>query len=247
MSRSFLYIHVPKCGGTSFGAALRLAFWPSQGTIDIDRTKRIAQALEPQARDTALILADYAVRRVELAQMLERNLRCISAHVQFNADLVAQLAPERACVSLLREPVARFLSHYAYVQRRHPDPARADLLEAFLETEPAQRFGSQYLYYFAGTYQHHSAAPAADVARACQALEGFALVGFLDEGAAFRAALRRLAGRPLLPLSRNKRPDPAPQCPPHLRARIEDICAPDLAIYRHIRAAAQGGVYRGGA
>ncbi|MER5172861.1 sulfotransferase family 2 domain-containing protein [Thioclava sp. GXIMD2076] len=246
MSRSFLYIHVPKCGGTSFGAALRLAYWPSQATIDIDRTRRLAQALAPEATGTELILADYAQRRVELAQMLDRRVRCISAHVRFSDTVLSTLDPARACVTLLRDPVARFLSHYAYVQRHHPDPSRAGTLDAFLGTEAAQRFGSQYLFYFAETYQHHSADVAGDTQRACRALERFSLVGFLEEGAAFRRALQRLAGRPLVPLSRNRRPDPAPELPAALRARVEAVCAPDLDIYHHIRSAATAGFYQGG-
>lgn len=33
MGRRLLYIHAPKCGGTSFGSAVRLAYFYSQATI----------------------------------------------------------------------------------------------------------------------------------------------------------------------------------------------------------------------
>ena len=37
-------------------------------------------------------------------------------------------------VKLLRDPVERFVSHYAYLQRRHPDPERPSTLAGFLHT-----------------------------------------------------------------------------------------------------------------
>ena len=46
-----IYIHVPKCGGSSFGKALRLRFLASQATIDL-------RGFGPTAGSNTLILID---------------------------------------------------------------------------------------------------------------------------------------------------------------------------------------------
>ena len=137
--KPILYIHVPKCGGSSFGAALRLRYLLSQSTIDVTRTKRAVAHLTGEDR----IEADFRMRETELARLLQRRTRCIAGHVRYSFQLHADLGRDYAHVTLLRDPVDRFVSHYHYLQRRHPDPARPDTLREFLTTRDAARLASQ--------------------------------------------------------------------------------------------------------
>ncbi|WP_417690112.1 sulfotransferase domain-containing protein [Roseibium sp.] len=239
MAPHLLYIHVPKCGGTSFGSAVRLAYLNSQATIRLETSRRIREALYPDAEGVEKILREYEIRKIMLGELMLKRVQCISAHVHYSAGLHGALDPERKIVTLLREPVARFLSHYAYVQRNHPDRDRPSTLEAFLESDSAKRFGSTYLLYFGGSYQHITNDFDSVMNTAQSNLDRFDLIGDLSRTAAFRKGLRKLVGRPLLNWERNRRPGKTPSqardIATNLRLRIEELCAPDIALYRYVQ------------
>lgn len=232
--RGIVYIHVPKCGGTSFGTALRMRYAWSQAVI---RPRPGPPCEDAQAR-AARIVREYDRRDAVLARHLAAGTRCISGHVRYDPRLQDR-HPDHAFVTLLRDPVERFVSHYHHLQRRHPDAGRPDTLEAFLDTPDAARLGAQYLFYFARTWPGDDAE--AGVPRAVAALARFALVGSLDRPKAFRQALARLAGGPIPPLARNRAPQGSFAPDGDLRRRIETLCAADIAIYdaaRNLAAAA---------
>lgn len=223
----FIYVHVPKCGGSSFGAALRLRFLTSQATIRLNQGDR-------NLRGEARILSDYSARRRELHAHVAKHVRFISGHVQYDPELHLKIAKEYGFLTLLRDPVERLVSHYHYLQRKHPDPARPETLEAFLETRSARRLASQYLYYFSGQsqVQTHDIAPL--VSRAILALSRFDLVGDLADPEECRTALRHLTGGPLPLWHRNRAPQRT-AIPSFLRTRLERLCAPDMEIYESCR------------
>ncbi|MEL6619003.1 MAG: sulfotransferase family 2 domain-containing protein [Pseudomonadota bacterium] len=218
-----IYIHVPKCGGSSFGAALRLRYLASHGTITLNQG-------QPLLRGEARILSDYAARRRQLHRHVAMGKRLITGHVQYDPRLHAGSARAYRFVTLLRDPVDRFVSHYHYLQRKHPDPSRAGTLEGFLDTADAARLASQYMFYFAGAWQGPGRDVAALTARAIHNLAAFDLVGDLAAPEDFRRALRQLTFAPLPRLRRNVAPVPL-SVPNRLRPRIEALCAPDIAIY----------------
>jgi len=132
---------------------------------------------------------------------------------------------------MLRDPVERFVSHYNYLQRKHPNPKRANTLDGFLETADAARIAAQYMFYFAGHWQTPTTDTAALIDTAIKNLSRFDLVGDLAAPDVFARKLRHLTGTPLIRLRRNVAPVPI-TIPPHLCARIETLCAPDIAIYQ---------------
>ena len=220
--RKIVYIHVPKCGGSSFAAALRLRFLMSQRQIPLDHE------IDPDLRGEDLIHARYAARQQDLHAFINDGVRCITGHVQPSPWAFAQAG--YAWVTMLRPPEERFLSHYAYLQRRHPDPGRAETLERFLDTADARRLASQYLFYFGGRSQDRCIEISAMIERSIGCLSQFDLVGDLAAPDAFHGALSRLAGGGILRLHRNAAPART-RIPRPLRAQIEALCGADRAIY----------------
>lgn len=225
-----VYIHVPKCGGSSFGAALRLRAFPSQATIPLTASRRAALRDDPSLTGEALIRADYAHRTAALSQALAVGKTAIAAHVPYAPDLHAGVGRSHLWVTLLRDPVARFASHYHYLQRAHPDPRRPSTLSAFCDAPDALRIGSQILFYFSGDWIRPGIHPSAQIMRAKRALAACDLVGRLEDADTFRRDLSQRVGTSLPMLFRNKAPAP-PDLSRSLRRRIETICAADLELF----------------
>lgn len=228
--RGLVYIHVPKCGGSSFGATLRLRYFWSHATITLDQG-------DPALSGEARILSDYDARRAQLGRLLQQGPRLITGHVRYDPRLHGPAGRDYDVVTLLRDPVARFLSHYRYLQRRHPDPDRPDRLEVFLASRDARRLASQYLFYFAGQSQTEMGDPAPAIRRAIRNLQRFKLVGDLTRPRDFQRALSRIVSAPLPLWRRNAAPGRA-TVPPDLRHEIRALCAADIAIYESCAAGA---------
>ncbi|WP_425045975.1 sulfotransferase family 2 domain-containing protein [Primorskyibacter sp. S87] len=231
-----VYIHVPKCGGSSFGATLRLRHLTSQATLNLRQSRAEVTARYPTLSGKDRIEAEYAIRGTELRRLLETGTRCISAHVRYSPTL-HDAFPDYRYVTLLRDPVSRFVSHYRYLQRTHPDPDRPDTLAGFCETEDAERIGSQYLFYFGGDDPSGCTDQCTRIAQAQRNLSRFTLIGDLSDPDVFLHGLKRLIRGPLPRLTRNRAPSPT-RIPEELRGRIEDLCAPDIVIYRAARTTA---------
>lgn len=190
--------------------------------------------LWPGATGVERFYREFEIRDVMLARLVMRGVRCISAHVRYNPVLRSTEERPRRYVTVLREPVSRFVSHYLYVKRRHPESVEGDSLGAFLDSEQARRFGSEYLFYFAGRYQVGEADVGGLVRTACTNLESFDVVGDTARMDAFRKDVERVLGVRLLKLRRNSRPTESdPGLSEAQLRRVREICAPDLAIYEH--------------
>lgn len=222
-----IYIHVPKCGGTSFGSALRLRYITSQATIKLNQGDR---SLAGEAR----ILSDYCARRNQLYHHVARGVRLITGHVQYDPTLHRNMVNQYGFITLLRDPVARFVSHYHYLQRKHPDPARPNTLDAFLETRDAQRLATQYLFYFAGKSQLGVTDTTPLVKKAVTALSRFDFVGDLTDPENCIIQLRKLTAGHLPYWHRNRAPEIS-QPAARLRPRLEALCMPDLEVFESVR------------
>lgn len=234
MAEAVTFIHAPKCGGTSVGSALRARYLYSQATISLKESTALQRLLWPEATGLERFYREFEIRDMMMARLVMKGVRCISAHARYNPALRLAEKQTRRYVTVLRDPVSRFVSHYLYLKRRHPKSVDGDSLEAFLESEQARRFGSEYLFYFAGRYQVGEPDVGGLVRTACANLESFDVVGDTARMDAFRKDVERVLGVRLLKLQRNKRPvGSRPGFSEAQLRRVREICAPDLAIYEH--------------
>lgn len=231
--RGLVFIHVPKCGGSSFGLALRMRFITSHFAIDLAQSRRIAQKVAPFVTGDALIRVEYAQRAAQLSQAIAEGKRCITGHVSCPPGMIEQTRQTHAWVTLLRNPVARFVSHYNYLEAHHPTRNRPTRIEAFLETTDALRIGSQVLLHFGGVWRTPGQWPEADIARAQATLRDMDLVGDLSNPAQFAKDLGRIADCPVPLLHRNKGIS-VPEMSRDLIRKIEQVCAPDMELYESV-------------
>lgn len=223
-------LHVPKCAGTSLTEALSAHFPPHLvARLQTSVTARVAG-------DTGRRLEGY---RQELLWYLarSRDFELISGHVGFNPELFEDLRPRWSFITLLRDPVERFLSSYFYRTHKDSPHAAVDLrLDRYIETRRARHSGAIYVRYFAGDGKREPTR--ARVERAVGNLKRLQLVGTIDRLPSFCEAFRRRFGYSLRLPHRNaslaasavKRSTVTPA----QRQRIEALCAPDIQVFDQI-------------
>jgi hypothetical protein len=235
----FVFHHIPKCGGTSVGRALRRRYLLSQATISPEASYR-AFELFTRRDDRQQMLVDVLdLREQMLLYLMFQDVRGISVHVRFSEKAHDHFSDRYKFVTVLRNPVDRFISHYFWACNKPGAHGRIEEeLEAFLETERARRLGATMVEYLCGLPKE--VAPYSDeaVASAIANLAKFDVVGDIGDVPALEAKLREALGVRVSIGHENKR-RPTTRQPsqatddPALRARVETLCAPDATVYAH--------------
>lgn len=235
--RRIVFHHVPKCGGTSVGRILRRAYILSQGTVTPVESEMAFDAAQSASSGTGIAHVSE-LREMMLLYLLYSDVRCVAAHVPFSNAAFDRFATGYSFVTLLRDPVDRFISHY-YWNHDRPDAhfRISEAFEAFLESERASALGSTYVRYFCGepgekfTRRTH-------VDSAIRNLHRMDFVGFLDDLAQFQTKLRAITGKRLAIGSENvgntrARRDAILSGP--LRDRVLEVCAPDRDVWEAVQ------------
>jgi hypothetical protein len=232
-----VFHHVPKCGGTSIGQCVRRAYILSQGTVTPVESEQAFQLVQ-KARDTKLRHVSE-LREMMLLYMLYSDIRCVSAHIHFSTVAFENFCDRYAFVTMLRDPVERFVSHYLFNHNRPHD--RKHIPESFEEyvcSERAKRMGSFYARYFSGDPPPERFS-AGQIDAAIKNLRRMNLVGFLDEVGRFQAGLEQLTGRRLRIGKENVggRTSGAREeiMSGQLRKKVIECCSVDLEIWNAVQ------------
>lgn len=239
LPQRFVFHHVPKCGGTSVGRALRKRYLLSQATIHPEASFQAFMAFTGR-NDTERMLVDVLdLREQMLLYLMFSDIRCISAHVRFSETARACFGERYKFVTVLREPVSRFVSHYNWSHGRPGAHAAIDEgFDAFLGSPRAERMGASYVEYFAGLPKGADLRTQAGVERAIANLRRFDVVGRLDDIDGFRRDLRQALGVRVRIRHENRatQQDGAVRqnaLTPAQRRKVEALCAPDIEIWRN--------------
>jgi hypothetical protein len=230
-----VFVHMPKCGGTTVVGGLKRCF--PQRRIDgleIAASYRAAQICD---RDHNLLIRDVLAYKLEASS----GTQLLTGHWVVDAPLLEKHTAKWRFVTVLREPVERWISNYFYDRYKPTKDFRVSMdLEEFLETEHAAWYGSTYVRHLAAR-RFDVSIDHADVALACENLRRFACVGFLSDLAGFTQALeRRFSIR--VDVHGRKRQGPVAeedrrrQLTPAVMQKIQAICAPDTALYEFAEA-----------
>ena len=183
------------------------------------------------------------LRRTLIAYELAKqgDHRFISGHWPVDQAMLKKNAENWSFMTILRDPVDRWLSNYFFNRHRQQDRDHFGTsldLEAYLETSDAIENGKLYLA-FANGGHFPDGDPTKAMADAISVYKQFHLIGILDDLDAFLDEFEsRWHIRPQMeqnnasPASRSVRDAALSQS---VLQRIEDICAPDRAIYAAIR------------
>lgn len=167
---------------------------------------------------------------------LFEDVHCISAHVRFSVPAHDRFRDKYKFVTILRDPVARFLSNYTWSYGKADAHARIEEpFREFLRTDRAARFGATYVEFFCGLPKSADITSSEAIEAAIANLAKFDVVGRLDDLAGFEAQIEQALGIRLRVGHENRatRSSGASDAlsDPELRAEVTALCAPDLAVW----------------
>jgi len=220
------FLHIPKCGGTTIHRALR-QHYSADEQIKMSGRETVAAA-----RETGTPLMDY--RREQLPSMLStEGCRYVAGHIPFCRATHQNFRADWRFITILREPVSRWLSQYFYNRYKTAGRLRTKLdLSTYVARARRSKAYSGML---------------ADVSRfqfwkdpanaAIETLEKLDVVGCLERLDDFKRDVEALLGAELDVGHERRNPLPAEEqqrmVTPEIRRRVEELCAGDKKIYAH--------------
>jgi hypothetical protein len=234
-----VFHHMPKCGGTSVSRAIRKRYLVSQSSILVPEAYKGIKALHPEYEHKVLREQLEDFNRKYFLYLLYQDVRCIAAHVTFSENAYNLFKEKYKFVTVLREPVSRFISHYFYnAARPQGFDHITDSFEDFLKSERARQMGASYAIFYGDLSEKDDPTSDAAVQRAQDNLKLFDVVGLLNDLESFEAGLKRELGVTFKIGHDNKmrQPNSAKRevVTPELKQKVIELCAPDLAIWRSV-------------
>jgi len=229
------FAHVPKCAGSTVVDAIsrQVSFTDKllSGSFGVNDQACIkaAQAFSEPKREVRKRIVAYA--------LAEGKHRVISGHFHCSPGLVETFKQDWRFVTVLRNPVDRWVSAYVYDRFKTAERAKAEgEVEAYLASERGRYSGMTYLSYFSDIPKDPSFSDYQPfVAQAEANLKNFALVGLFDQMPQFAADFRKVSGRPLEIGHTNKTPKQSAKVEitgnEKLMEKIAEVCRPDLELY----------------
>lgn len=234
--KTLFFLHVTKCGGTSLRAAFKRALM-QDGAVSASLYELNAPQSAELARNAGI--DGFTLRDLLLASTLsQRDTRLIAGHFRYTDRFHRDALQECLSVTLLRNPVDRFISLYYYNRYKDTDYGKEHLpLEDYITKPRARRVAEDYVRLFRGTGVAHSEfASPSDVTAAIENLKRFDIVGSLEKLQLFQEAVTDLTGLRLQIDTLNKSPAPKSQrdaeMSTRLRSQIEKLCLPSMEVYQ---------------
>lgn len=245
--KKILFLHIPKCGGTSLRNAISATYGLRQLVTPNCVNFLDAGSAGYAAAKTGLDV--YEFRDVLLAYWFSiPRSRFISGHFALYGNGSGPLSKDWEVITLLREPISKFISGYKY-NRYFRNPAHvwredgvsymerveADI-EDFLNTDYALEFGSDFVRQITKCSSVSDAYRDDVIKETIERLEAMRLVGVLEHLERFVSDFERIFEVRLRVPHVNKSPAKRANgiiVTDELRKRIAEISEPNIQIYEH--------------
>ena len=240
-------MHLFKCGGTSVAQAIQTCY------LDLNIINRPIFRLNVRAASNALnkfkCSSNSAITQLDakhlnqklreylvLYHMSQDRTRYIAGHFSFSETIYQNYSDQYAFITVLRDPVERYISAYLYQRYRN---RKLDLeIEDYLESEAGQNAGSFYTRNLSGYENAEKCESKIASQRAKQNLHKFKIVGCLEYQSEFLNQFEEKFGRRLKLRVFNRSPKAVQKhnltVDKSIRQKIIAICQSDLEIYQYV-------------
>lgn len=249
LHQKIFFLHIDKCGGTSINQAIKscylylditkdrnLAHLNSIGSFIAAKTSSGKADFPPDEQD------DYTVLKfrenILLYYMSQSHINFISGHFSFSEMAYQHFHSQYAFITILREPVARWISSYYYNRYKSWQHRKINLeINEYLETELGRSHGYEYVKFLGGPNQEEDYSSPHAISRTKENLHKFSIVGCLEHQEDFIDRFNKKFGRKLNIGFTNRSPKPKsgtkPAVTEEIKEKIRAICKPDIEVYRY--------------
>jgi len=238
MKQNCVFLHLPKCGGTSLSEAM-YATVPMQkqiGVIDAVSSRRAASLIDHNKdcllqthEDMDGAASTFDLREKMMLAYMCAGKRLIHGHVLFSDKAWQYFGDDYKVVTVMRDPVKRALSNFRMNVANEQitnDP------DAWLNDIQGLNHASVNLRYVSGEATITAKNKAKALKKAHENLEKIALIGFLDEMDIFLDRFKDQFGARPKVHQYNKAGGDKVQLTSDQMKRLEELCAPDIELYQ---------------
>lgn len=240
IDKKIFFLHIPKCGGTSIIDAIGNNY----GLAEVVSRRRFF-AISPEASEKAArILGENVWRYREkllLYNMSLEKMKYISGHFYYSEKAMREYKEEWSFVTLLRDPVSRWFSHYFMDRYADFSPSFAKIdkdLEAFLKTERAKHFALFYVVAFNDGISLREASSEEAIEQAIANINKFSLVGVLEKIDDFIDGYKQIfnvdLNIPRLNTSVVSKSQQQFLVTDKIKRQVEEMCQPSMRVYEAV-------------
>lgn len=224
------FLHIAKCGGTSMSNAITKCYKPWRA----ENVANVFTLDEEAARfaDQHALWGYRHVRRDLLNYLMATpHIKCLSGHFHYSHIAHETFRNQWHFVTVLRDPVARWLSHYRYNSTRGCINIP---IEEFIETNQARSFGHTFVDEVTEDMDRNTLGIDALTEIALSRYRKFSVIGTIEHSADFAQRFEEKFGHKLSIPHLNRTPERQylSNLSGAILQRINDLCAPDIQLHR---------------